>query len=349
MKKGLLFTLLCLIGIGIGMTAKAANEVYSVFVDATKTLTFYYDDQRATRPGDYKELYNPDAERFLGYNDQVKTIQIDESMKDIKLMSTRAMFYGMTEDPEQGALYAATKIEGLENLDTKNVTDMSMMFYACVALESLDLHKFNTAKVTTMKEMFRGCSALKTLNISSFNTSEVTNMEGMFRDCESGKSLNISHFNTSNVEIMRYMFKGCTTLKRLTLGNFKVDKVEDMGAMFYGCSSLTTIQCDEDWSKVSANSTAMFDGCSSLVGGKGTKYDNVHKDAAYARPDGGSESNTPGYFTRKDTGTGVENMVGHASDVSIQKVLRDGVIFIERNGSLYDLNGRSIGKMKGEN
>ena len=334
--------LLCLMGMGNGMTAKAANEVYSVFVDATKTLTFYYDDQLATRPGDYKELYNPDDVRFLGYNDQVKTIKIDASMKEIALTSTRSMFFGAGEDPELTALYAATKIEGLENLNTKNVTDMSMMFYACIALESLDLHKFNTSKVTGMKEMFRGCSALTTLNISSFNTSEVTDMEGMFRDCASGKSLNISHFNTSKVQRMDGMFKGCTALKRLTLGNFKVDKVEDMGAMFYGCSSLTTIQCDEDWSKVSANSTAMFDGCSSLVGGKGTKYDNVHKDAAYARPDGGSESNTPGYFTRKDTGTGVENMVGHASDVSIQKVLRNGMIFIERNGSLYDLNGRSV-------
>ena len=30
------------------------------------------------------------------------------------------------------------------------------------------------------------------------------------------------------------------------------------------------------------------------------------------------------------------------SDVSIQKVLRDGVIYIERNGQIYDLNGRKV-------
>ena len=43
---------------------------------------------------------------------------------------------------------------------------------------------------------------------------------------------------------------------------------------------------------------------------------------------------------KKKTGTGVESI--QPSAISIQKVLREGVIYIERNGRLYDLNGRLV-------
>ena len=45
-------------------------------------------------------------------------------------------------------------------------------------------------------------------------------------------------------------------------------------------------------------------------------------------------------ITVKGPGTGVESL--QDSDVSIQKVLRDGVIYIEREGKTYDLNGREV-------
>ena len=45
-------------------------------------------------------------------------------------------------------------------------------------------------------------------------------------------------------------------------------------------------------------------------------------------------------ITVKGPGTGVESL--QDSHVSIQKVLRDGVIYIEREGKTYDLNGREV-------
>ena len=47
-------------------------------------------------------------------------------------------------------------------------------------------------------------------------------------------------------------------------------------------------------------------------------------------------------ITVKDTGTGVENMVGPASAISIQKVLRDGHVYIIRDGKTYMLNGQMV-------
>jgi len=92
---------------------------------------------------------------------------------------------------------------------------------------------------------------------------------------------------------MGQMFDGCSALTSIDLSSFNAANVSDLHRMFYNCSSLTTIYCNDAWS--CDKSTNMFDGCTALVGGKGTKYDANHVDAAYAHIDGGTAN--PGYFT----------------------------------------------------
>lgn len=103
-----------------------------------------------------------------------------------------------------------TSITGLDKIDFSEVTDMSSMFFRCIALTSLDLSSFNTSKVPSMKKMFDGCNALTSLNLSSFNTSEVTNMESMFDSCKKLSSLTLSNnFVMTNVGTKDYMFFYC--------------------------------------------------------------------------------------------------------------------------------------------
>ena len=56
----------------------------------------------------------------------------------------------------------------LENIDTKNVTNMAFLFESSNKLTYLDLHTFDVSKVTTMQEAFCSCSALKNIDISTF-------------------------------------------------------------------------------------------------------------------------------------------------------------------------------------
>ena len=65
------------------------------------------------------------------------------------------------------------------DVNTSNVTEMSLMFSRCVHLTYVPL--FDTSNVTSMFEMFGNCVYLT--NIPLFNTSKVTNMEGMFWNC----------------------------------------------------------------------------------------------------------------------------------------------------------------------
>jgi hypothetical protein len=94
---------------------------------------------------------------------------------------------------------------------------------------------------------------------------------------------------------------------------------------------MTSVELDE------LHSANMFYNCFALVGGAGTTYDESHINILYARPDGGASH--PGYFTKK-VGTGVESL--QPSAVSIQKVLREGVIYIMYNGTMYNVQGQIV-------
>ena len=131
-----------------------------------------------------------------------------------------------------------TAINGLENFDTSDTTDMAFMFNGCSSLKQLDLSNFKTSKVIDMSGMFRWCckiatldlSSLKTLNIN-FNTMNVKDMYRMFRDCRLLNSVSTSNFDTSNVTDMSEMFYLCKSMTSLDVSSFNTSKVTSMYEM----------------------------------------------------------------------------------------------------------------------
>ena len=292
--------LCCMTMFADGDPEESQLEVYTEFVEETKTLTYYYDTKRLERTGVtevYDPIGNPNAVRFTGYYEKVYIAVIDPSMKNAPLTSYKKMFYGNynLETYVDQSLSKMQILKGLENLNTTIVVDMGSMFRGCTSLASLDLSSFNTGNVTDMKQMFEDCYYLASLNLSSFNTENVTDMRHMFMGCSHLASLNLNSFNTENVTHMGSMFDGCSALTSLDLSSFNTENVTNMLRVFRKCSSLKTIYCDYDWSTTAATSDYMFDGCISLVGGKGTPYDEGISNKTYARPDGGTGA--PGYFT----------------------------------------------------
>ena len=134
-----------------------------------------------------------------------------------------------------------TEIQGLENLDTSQVTNMSEMFLGCSGLTDLDVSGFDTSQVTDMYDMFSNCSGLTDLDVSGFDTSKVTNMDGMFYGCENLKELDASGFDTSKVTNMDGMFTLCRGLTELDVSGFDTSRVTDMPEMFAGCMCLKHI------------------------------------------------------------------------------------------------------------
>ena len=150
-----------------------------------------------------------------------------------------------------------TDIEGIENLNTENVTNMRGMFFNCPNLSSLDLTNFSTGNVTDMNAMFGYCQ-LSSLDLTSFNTANVTNMYMMFISCQNLSSLDLTSFNTANVTEMNFMFQGCSALTTIYASEmFVTDQVEGYG-MFKDCTNLKDYSAREIDSKYANYKTGYF-------------------------------------------------------------------------------------------
>ena len=123
----------------------------------------------------------------------------------------------------------------LSNFDTSNVTDMSNMFYKSTANEIKGLDKFDTSKVTTMARMFFQSRA-NSLDLSNFDTSKVTTMISMFSGSRASK-ININNWNTSNVTNMQSMFSESKATEITGIESLDTSKVTNMSWMFNDSSS----------------------------------------------------------------------------------------------------------------
>ena len=135
-------------------------------------------------------------------NYNISTIVIESSFASVRPTSCKNWFNIPT----------LTDIQGIENLNTSEVTNMSYMFSAC-GISTLDLSNFNTEKVTNMNNMFVSCTALTTLDLSSFDTRKVTDMSFMFARCSNLVSIIIGDgWDTSSVTSSNYMFNQCFSI-----------------------------------------------------------------------------------------------------------------------------------------
>ena len=268
--------------------ANATQEIIAcanaVFDDATKTLTFSYGPKPEGAYDLNKKFASP---AWNAKNSSIEKVVFHSSFANVRPTT----FYEWFSNCKN-----LTQIEGMGNLNTEKVTDMSYMFNNCRKLSSLDLSKFNTENVTDMSYMFSCCWGLSSLDLSKFNTENVTNMTYMFYNCSALSSLDLSNFNTAKVENMSYMFSDCFTLTTI-----------------YGSDEFVTEEV--------YNSQDMFSGCTNLKGAI-DKYDENKIHHRYA-------NYTTGYFT-KLVGKNGEKKIGATGETLATEnlVLDDGKDFV---------------------
>ena len=178
-------------------------------------------------------------------------------------------------------LYNLKAIQGLENLDTSQVANMSEMFSRCYRLVSLDLSHFNTSQVTDMSEMFAACEILTNLDVSHFDTSKVTDMSEMFVGCTKLTNLDVSYFNTSRVINMVGMFDGCLNLRNLDVSHLDTSHVTSMRAMFDGCTKLTNLDVSHFNTSQVTDMSMMFADCKNLSSLDLSSFDTSQLDNSF--------------------------------------------------------------------
>ena len=274
--------------------ASKVAESYAVFDETTNTLTFKHDTNKPAGAFALNEGENlPGWYKFDDNNHShnaniIKKVIFDTSFANARPTSCYNWFYGCTD---------LTTIEGIEYLNTENVTNMSWMFSECSALTTLDVSNFDTKNVMEMSYMFGSCTKLKTLDVSSFNTQNVTDMNWMFSYCSVLTTLDLSNFDTKNVTDMNGMFSNCSALTTLDLSSFETQNVTDMSRMFKSCSALTTIYASDKFVTTACEEDEnMFAECVNLVGAIPYDENKVGKEMA---------NYTTGYFTDK-AATGID-------------------------------------------
>lgn len=171
-KKFLLFILASLFAITQDAWASVAKTPQVIWCESNTTLYFInsetlyaagdtYDGQTVKKvwSGTAVTASPTNADPAFNYYacDDCTTVVFDESFASVRPTSCAYWFDMFTE---------LTTIEGIENLNTSEVTSMRSMFSTCSKLTSLDLSNFNTANVTNMDYMFSGCNKLETIYVS---------------------------------------------------------------------------------------------------------------------------------------------------------------------------------------
>ena len=287
---------------------------YAEFNNATGTLTFRRGLSKPEGAYDLNmESNNPGWE---AQKRNIKKVVFDASFANARPTSCCWWF---------GNCFYLTEIEGIENLNTQNVTDMRDMFTCCYALTSLDVSIFNTQNVKNMNGMFCDCSNLTSLDLTNFNTAKVTNMGNMFLGCSNLTSLDLTNFNTAKVTDMHGMFNGCSALISLDLTNFNTAEVRNMNRMFNmldkSSTALTTIYVSDNFVTTNVqNGEKMFKNCTKLKGFQ--KYSLLDTDHRYA-------NYKTGYFTKLVGKNGEEKIGATGKTLATENlVLDDGKDFV---------------------
>lgn len=204
-----------------------------VFDKVTETITFTY-DQEERDPDRFREYVIQDDAYIPKWSEDrtirnAKAIIIDESFKDFRPKICNYWFY-YCENAEE--------IQGLENLNTSEVTSMQGMFVEC-HFKHLDLTHFDTRNVDDMGSMFNGMTNITSLDLSTFNTENVRSFVNMFSEMDNITELDLHSFNTACALYATGMFKDCKNLEAIYVSDdFTTDRIYQSSEMFAGCEKL---------------------------------------------------------------------------------------------------------------
>ncbi len=198
-----------------------------------------------------------------------------------------------------------TNIEGLKNIDTSNVTNMTAMFMSMTNLQELDLSMWDVSQVKKIGTLIINDTNLKYLNICNWDLRNVTETgcwvcgslnlgtldmsnsifpknSSSFFSTGSGlmsKKLILTNVDTSNVTNMNRMFGNMPNMQEIDLSDFDTANVTDMRDMFSGARSLQTIIFGPKFvHKPEATTTGMFTNCPSQDRPSGDTWTDVSFD-----------------------------------------------------------------------
>ena len=128
----------------------------------------------------------------------------------------------------------------VNNFDTRNVENMSYLFWQNRLLESINLNNWDTHNVMYLDYAFDDCEKIKEIDLSSWDTTNLQRATGLFWGARSLKTIKLSTWNTSKLENIGRIFSN-TLATEIDLSNWDLSNINDSGNFIYESSSLNTL------------------------------------------------------------------------------------------------------------
>ena len=177
---------------------KAVTDVYTGFE------TTAYTASTQTGSADENDNGDTDCPWYARHSDIKSVAVVDEGIKPLQLTY---WFQGF----ENCASFDVAK------LDMSECASISHAFYACKALNSLDLGAWQTGNVAACTSTFAFCTNLVSLNVSGWDTTSMKSLWYTFTGCESLETLDISSWDCSSISSAAYFFGGMMKLREFSV------------------------------------------------------------------------------------------------------------------------------------
>ena len=180
-------------------------------------------DNNATISSTWEDIPVTFHNNVLSLGEKDKTYTIDNSANN-NISISQNISNVTPDDITEIDINAPIAIKGSANgvfNNLKNITSIN------------GLDKLDTSQVTNMQQMFASCPKLTELDLSSFNTNKVTNYTGLFLNDTNLTSINLYNFTIADDAKMLIMFRFCSNLKKLVLGSgFKIPEIKGKPGSF---------------------------------------------------------------------------------------------------------------------
>lgn len=188
---------------------------------------------------------NLDNTHYYGYDDPRNTTQ----WGDLNLLGVKKIEItgNITAGEDISGLFKefvnVEEIDGLDKLDTSNVTDMSYAFADCNNLKTIDVSKLQTDKVTDFSNMFLQNHELTGIDLSSWKWPAGTNFKSMFEFCEKLETIDLPTGLSSGKSDSDFsnMFHYDKAVKSLNLSGLDMSKTDKVDNLLNSAESVSTL------------------------------------------------------------------------------------------------------------
>ncbi|MFD1420934.1 BspA family leucine-rich repeat surface protein [Lactiplantibacillus songbeiensis] len=159
--------------------------------------------------------------------------------------------------------FVGNTIEGLDNLKTDNVTDMSSMFAGDYNVKNIDISMWNISNVVSMQAIFLYCYGLVEVDLPKSINKSLQTSARMFEDDYNLVKVNFNGFTFANVSENTRTFFDCSAIT--SFGDYVFDLKGSCSRFFGSCSGLESVNVNLIGDKSNTiNVIGLFLDCQSL-------------------------------------------------------------------------------------